>query len=196
MALVLLAEVTSEADTGCPDVAKLGELHEAKARAELRQADVLAPGSDVVAAGGTRIADIAIVKGLMGPAEAAGGAALSGPDGEAAIKALERLGHRAPAVFFTLSCPDPSVPDEARTARIRLQIEAVGAELVVAVDDVAAADVAAAFGVKRLGFGSVTKAYGRRLLAVDGLEASLGDEARKRRVWRQLAPATPPPPVY
>ena len=46
----------------------------------LGAADALAPGSDIVASGGGLLAQVALVKGLPGPAEAAGGAALSGVD--------------------------------------------------------------------------------------------------------------------
>ena len=37
-----------------------------------------------------------------------------------------------------------------------------------------------------LSFGVPAHVRGRVLLAVDGLEASLADEARKKRVWEQF----------
>ena len=57
--------------------------------------------------------------------------------------------------------------------------------LAVALDAVAAHDLAAAAGLESLPFGKPSW-WGRTLLAVDGLEASLTDAARKRRVWSQF----------
>ncbi|HET6497815.1 MAG TPA: hypothetical protein VFH17_02000, partial [Coriobacteriia bacterium] len=57
---------------------------------------------------------------------------------------------------------------------------------IVALDAVAAEDVAAAFELDALPFGRRVHAGGRQFVAVEGLEASLGDERAKLRVWRQL----------
>lgn len=166
-----------------------------KAAAELAAADRSAPGSDAVPWRGDSMADVFVVKGLPGPAEAAGGAAVSGADGDAADKALGALGHDMSRSFFTLSRPEPGIDPEARSIRLRMQIEAVDPQLVVALDAEAAEDLARAFGV-RLPLGQERRAVGRRMLAVDGLEASLADPARKKRVWRQLQAAKPSGPVY
>lgn len=170
--------------------------HEARARAELAAADALAPGSDVVAWSGSLLPDVVLLKGLPGPAEASGGAALSGADGEAAAKALERLGHAPDALFSALTRPDPAIDQEARGARVRALVEAVGAGLVIALDPEAAVDLAAAFGLRSLSPGREHRAAGRRLVALDGLEASLSDEKLKAKVWRQLQAAAPRGPVY
>jgi hypothetical protein len=166
-----------------------------KTAAELVAADRLAPGSDAVAWRGDMLADVFVVKGLAGPAESAGGAAVSGADGEAADKALAALGHDMAHAFFTLSRPEPGIEPEARSARLRMQIEAVDPRLIVALDAEAGEDLGRAFGV-RLPLGKELRVLGRRMLAVDGLEASLADPARKKRVWRQLQAAKPAGPVY
>ena len=40
------------------------------------------------------------------------------------------------------------------------------------------------------------RVLGRRIEAVDGLEASLADPGRKKRVWKQLQAAKADGPVY
>lgn len=185
------------ADTGVSaGEAELRSLHEARARAELAAADSLAPGSDAVAWRGALFADVVLVKGLPGPAEATGGAALSGADGEAAAKSLERLGWDPATAFFTLSRPVAGLDADRRAARLRAQIEAIDPSLVIALDGEALDDVSAAFGVARPSFGDLARVSGRRIVGCDGLEASLTDPARKQRVWRQLKVAVPEGPVY
>lgn len=190
----------SETMTGQPAYAtrveRIRSEHEGRARAELERAETLAPGSDVVRWSGAVIAEVALVKGCAGPAEAAGGAALSGADGEAADKALAALGWPVDAVFRTLSRPELTVSPDARAARLRTQLEAVGPLVVVALDRVAAEDVALAFGIEALAPSSPVVAGGRRLVAVDDFEASLVDERRKRRVWKQVQAARPDGPVF
>jgi hypothetical protein len=171
-------------------------LFTARATAELAIADTLAPGSDAVAPAGALLADVVAVKGLAGPAEATGGPALSGADGEAVSKALAALGWEAGSVFATLSRPEPGIPAEKRADRLRQQIEAVDPALVLALDAEAAEDLAGAFGVATPRFGDAVRVLGRKIVAVDGMEASLSDPARKRRVWRQFQAAKPDGPVY
>ncbi len=171
-------------------------LHESRARAELLAADALAPGSDAVAWRGAVLAEVAVVKGLPGPAEVSGGEALSGADGEAAVKALGALGYAEDVVYFTLSRPGSGIDTERLAARLRAQIEAVDPVLILAVDEEAAFDVAAAFGIEKPSYGRAERVLGRRFVAVGGLEASLTEPARKRRVWEQLKAARPEGPVY
>jgi len=175
---------------------ELRALYEAKVRAELAAADALAPGSDAVPWRGALLSRVALVKGLAGPAEVAGGAALSGPDGDAASKALEALGYDVGDAFFTLSRPEPGIGLPQRAERLRAQIEAVDPAVVLALDSEAAEDLAVAFGAPPLAFGRESLVLGRRFVAVDGLEASLGDDPRKRRVWSQLKAAAEEGPVY
>jgi hypothetical protein len=189
--------MTALEDSGLTDRARaIRAAHETKARAELAIADARAPGSDVVVWRGCLVPDVAVVKGLPGPAEAAGGAAVSGADGEAVARALERLGHDPALVFYTLARPEPGIEPAARADRLRLQIEAVDAALVIALDADAAADLARAFELRALPAGRVVIGCGRRFVAADGLEASLSDPVRKRRVWRQLSAAAPAGPVF
>jgi uracil-DNA glycosylase len=202
VAVVLGEPVSQSADTdpaGTEAFAARAEAIRAifaeKTAAELAAADRLAPGSDAVAWRGDLLADVFVVKGLPGPAEAAGGAAVSGADGEAADKALAALGHDMTHAFFTLSRPEPGIDPEACASRLRMQIMAVDPRLVVALDAEAGEDLGRAFGV-RLPLGQEQRVLGRRMLAVDGLEASLADPARKKRVWRQLQAAKPAGPIY
>lgn len=176
--------------------AQIRSLAEARVRAELAEADRLAPGSDAVSWRGALLAEIAFVKGLAGPAESAGGAACSGADGEALGKAAEALGYPPDSAFFTLSRPEPGLAAGRRAARLRLQLESVDARTIVALDAAAAEDLAAAFETPPLRFGAVATVLGRRLAAVDGFEASLSDEAAKRIAWRQLQAARAMGPVY
>lgn len=175
---------------------RLRELHQARAAAELAEADAIAPGSDTVAWRGSLLPAVAVVKGLPGPAEESGKAAVSGADGVAAVKALEALGFDGSQVFFTLSRPARDIDPAALVGRLRAQIEAVDAPVVVALDAQAAEDLAAAFDLPSLTFGVEARAAGRRLVAVDGLEASLGDTTAKRRIWEQIAAARPQESVF
>lgn len=179
-----------------PTVDELRSIRDARAREELRAADALAPGSDRVAWRGAVSAPVAVVKGLPGPAEASGGAAMSGVDRTALDKALTALGWDRAEVFHTLSRPEPSMDRDSLEARIRLQLEAVDPRVVIALDDEAATDVAAAFGLDALKPGAPRRAYGRVLVALGGFEASLADDRRKRLVWSQLKAAAPPGPLY
>ena len=85
-----------------PSAEEVRARFEAKARAELAAADLLVPG--VRRGGVARLSGpaVAVVKGLPGPAEASGGAAVSGADGDAVAKALEKLGHDPAQTFYTL----------------------------------------------------------------------------------------------
>lgn len=176
--------------------AQVEALFAARAKAELAAADALAPGSDAVAGSGALFAEVCAVKGLAGPAEATGGPALSGADGAALGKALAALGWDPQALFCALSRPEPGIPAERRADRLRVLIEAVDPTLVLALDAEAAVDVAEAFGIAVPAFGAPVWVLGRRVLAVEGLEASLSEPARKARVWRQLQAAKPEGPVY
>jgi hypothetical protein len=177
---------------------ELREAFEGKARAELAAADALAPGSDIVGWRGCLVPVVAVVKGYPGPAEASGGPAVSGADGEAISKALERLGYDSSQVFYTLSRPAPDVGAEQREARLRAQIEAVDAPLVIALDREAAQDLAHAYGASAPPPGVAVRIAGRRFVACDGLESALGtaDATVKARLWEQLTAAAPEPPVF
>ena len=139
------------------------------------------PGS-VVAPSGCAPADVLLVKGEASEGDLATGLALGGQDGEAARKALSALGWSAEPFAV---CTRPGDMTLAAASLVSL-IEAVDPDLIVAVDRIASIDVATALGIEQLEFGTVLRVAGRSVLAIDGLEASLSDEDRKRRVWSQL----------
>jgi hypothetical protein len=172
-------------DSSAPTRGEVEGRYEAKVRAELAAADRLAPGADIVSASGALLAQVALVKGLPGPAEAGGGSSLSGSDGAAADSALTALGYDPSAAFRILSRPEPGLEREQRVARLRYSLEAVDPAVVIALDAEAAEDVREALGFERCAFGHPVKVAGRTVVAVDGLEASLGDPSRKKRVWKQ-----------
>ncbi len=179
-----------------PVAKDIAALCEAKVRAELAAADAAAGlQASVPSWSGSVFPAVALLKGEPGPAAQAGGGAITGPDGEAAEKALAALGMGG-ATWSTLSRPAPGLSTERAATRLRTQLCAVDPAVAVALDAVAASDLAAAYGLGSLGFGTPVAAGGMTLLAVDGLEASLDDEPRKRAVWSQLrgllqAPAHP-----
>jgi hypothetical protein len=192
--VVLVSEV---ADRPVSDEARaLRSLIKNRARAELMAADSVAPGSDTVRWRGSLLPAVAVVKGSPGPAESSGDPAFSGADGEAAAKALVALGYEESQLFYTISRPQAGVDPELRARRLRLQIEAVDAPVVIATDVSAAEDVARAFGLDAVTFGEEVVTSGRRLVAVDGLEDSLSSKERKRIIWAQFAAAKPPRGLY
>jgi len=198
VAVVRQPPVTEPNDTAIDTVAdKLRLLHEARVKAELAASNALAPGSDRVAPRGGLMAQIAVVKGLPGPAEASGGAAMSGADGTALTKALEALGYAEDSMFFTLSRPEPGIDRERASDRLRLQLESVDPRVIVALDAEAATDIAEAFGCEEPVPGSAPlRVLGRRIVAVSGFESALADPKSKQRVWAELKAAKPEGPVY
>jgi uracil-DNA glycosylase len=156
-----------------------------KARAELDLADAEAGVTEPPSWTGAPLARTMLVKGMPGPDDLASGTALGGADGEAAAKALEALGYDPHSVIALISRPS-SAEQEARSRRVRLQIEAVDPARVVSLDRIAAGDVAEATGGELAQPGVAVEWMGRTLLWVDGLEDSLVDERRKADVWKQF----------
>lgn len=161
--------------------AELSSMYDAKVRAELADADYAA-GLTAPSWSGVPLASIVAVKGVPGEAERAGEPVLSGADGEALRKALAALGEDTEL----LAVLSRSAKPEGDRERLRVQLASADPSVVIALDAAAAADVSEAFGVGGLPFGEPVRLAGTVLLAVDGLEESLGDESRKKRVWRQL----------
>lgn len=149
-------------------------------------ADSVVPGADIVPVTGSLMPAVLAVKGRPGPAEQAGGGAMSGADGEALAKALSALGFDAERVAAVVSDPVGTTATEERSRRLRLVIEALDPDIVLALDIDGGTDAAAAMGVAEPPPGRLVTAGLRALLVVDGLEASLGEESRKRRVWGQI----------
>jgi len=182
---------------GIDDAAhRIRALHERRAAAELAAADLLCPGADAVGWRGDLLAVVMAVKGLPGPAESSGDPAMSGADGEAFRKAVETLGWPPEQVFYTLSRPEPGLEPARCADRLRAQVEAIDPRVVVALDQTAAADLAAGFGLASIEAERPVTISGRLLVVVDGFEASLGDERAKRASWRQLQYARPAGPLF
>ncbi|PKQ10355.1 MAG: hypothetical protein CVT69_00145 [Actinobacteria bacterium HGW-Actinobacteria-9] len=166
-------------------VAALAVLYDARTTAELADAAGMLPGSDRIPHGGDLHAGILLVKGLPGPAEETGAPVLSGPDGDAALRALGALGVGG-AYCAVLSRPGAASDERAVAMRLRHMIESIDPWCVIALDGVAALDVSQALGCPTPDFGVPVRVTGRSVVAVDGLEASLTDPIRKKRVWSHL----------
>lgn len=163
---------------------------------------------------GNAFSPIVLVKGELNEAERAGGDVLAGADGDALRAALGRLGY-APEDFCALSAVAgagdrtvvPTTPAGSMLSPdvFREALEALDPEAIVLLDDVAATEMREAyaaelaaieqFDVAMLAPGLVARVLGRRVLALDGFEAALGDAAAKQRMWaylKQLPPAGAP----
>ena len=169
----------------------LQAMYEEKARAEIEWADSLVPGSGSVAGSGDVLGRTLLVKGRPGPEDLARGKALAGADGEAARKALDALGVDTSSVFGICSRPVEDAAPDRLQERLAFQIEAVDPALIIALDEDAAVDVVSIAGLERPAYGDLVEWRGRRIVAIEGLEASLADEARKRRVWSQFKAIAP-----
>lgn len=170
----------------------LAALFRRKAEAELASSEA-SLGARSIAWSGEADAGIALVKGTPGEADVRDGRALAGLDGDAARKALVALG-LGDRVFATVSRPVPS-DHHTLVARLALQLEAVDPGVIVALDPLAAADVAEALTCTPPRPGAPVRVRGRIVLALEGLEASLGDETAKRRVWQQFQALRSAPPA-
>jgi hypothetical protein len=168
--------------TPVPGVAEIEAAFRGKAEAEAAAACEQLTGGRF-SCNGDPSAPVLLLKGVAGPVDIEEKLALAGDDGRAATASLERLG--LPEGWAgAITRPEPAAAaDPAALARL---VEACDPVFVVALDREAAEDAAAAVGLERLPFGRPASLRGRVWLAVDGLEASLTDPARKRRVWAQL----------
>lgn len=167
------------------DAGRIDRLYRAKARAELAAADGGLGSTAAVASIGSEIAAVLLVKGEPSSADLAAGRVLEGADGAAAAKALEALGVGS-GDWYALCSRAADAPAPALVRRLELAVEAVDPKLVVALDAIAARDLADAFGLADLPPGRPVTARGRTLGAVAGFGASLDEPARKALVWRQL----------
>jgi hypothetical protein len=170
---------------GPEHLAELRALYLAKAKAEQDDADALLPTLRVLS-GGDPLARVLLVKGVPGLADVAAGEALAGADGDAARAALQALGVGTSSVLAVVTRAAAGARGDPAVERLGRYLESADPGIAIALDEVAAADLAAAAGLGSLVFGEAVRVHGRLLLAVDGLEASLADEARKKRVWKQL----------
>lgn len=183
---------------------KRGALLEAK-RLELE--DLACRGVRVC---GNAFSSIVLVKGALNAEERSGGDVLGGADGVALRAALERLGY-PPEDFCALSAlagvgesgvvatvePGDPLPPEL----FRWVLETLDPEAVVLLDDEAASAMREAyaeelaqieqFDVAMLEPGFVARVLGRRVLALGGFEAVLGDAQAKQRAWAYLKQVPP-----
>lgn len=159
---------------------------------------------------GNAFSPILLIKGDLDEAERAGGELLTGADGGALRSALSRLGWE-PEDFCALSAVagagDSSIvpdvdPGQLLTVDLfREAVEALDPEAIILLDNTAAdllretyADALAIiedFNTAMLVPGLVAQVLGRRVLALDGFEASLTDKREKQRMWayiKQLPP--------
>lgn len=159
--------------------------YEAKARAELGDAEALASG----AAKGWRgrpLGALAFVIGAPSDADAQAGEPLRGEAGEAAAKAAEAFGVCGADVVAIASRPVAGLSAAVRARRLRLAVEAADPAAVIALDAEGAQDLAAAFEIEALDAGRPVLAHGRTLGSAGDLAASLADAPAKVRVWRAM----------
>lgn len=161
---------------------------------------------------GNAFSPIVLVKGQLNDAEAAGGDLLAGADGQALRAALTAIGY-APEDFCALATVAGKTDEPAAVPAggplpqglFREALEALDPEAVILLDTAAAdlmretyADALVAiedFDTAMLKPGLVAHVLGRRVLVLDGFEASLGDKREKQRMWayiKQLPPAGAP----
>jgi hypothetical protein len=161
--------------------AALAAAYEAKARAELGDADAIAaamPGAWAGTIVGPRIAFV--VGEPHGPGPEA--PLLDERAAGAVSKAADALGAHG-AVFTIASQPAGGAGEEARGRRLRLALEAVDPIAVIALDAHAADDLAAAFGMEDLRPGRPVRVAGRTLGSAGDFASSLGDPDAKAKSW-------------
>ncbi|WP_368133683.1 hypothetical protein [Collinsella bouchesdurhonensis] len=160
---------------------------------------------------GNAFSPIVLIKGDLNEEERAGGALLGGADGTALRASCTAIGY-APEDFCALAAvagegDDPALTLGATlpTEVFREALEALDPEVVLLLDAAAAdlmretyADALVAiddFDTAMLKPGLVAHVLGRRVLALDGFEAALGDKREKQRMWayiKQIGPAGAP----
>lgn len=160
---------------------------------------------------GNAFSPIVLIKGELNEGERAGGALLSGADGTALRASCTAIGY-APEDFCALASVAGEGDDPALEAGktlptevFREALEALDPEAVLLLDTAAAdlmretyADALVAiddFDTAMLKPGLVAHVLGRRVLALDGFEAALGDKREKQRMWayiKQIGPVGAP----
>ncbi len=140
---------------------------------------------------GSLLPAILFVKGRAGSCETAGGGILSGPDGEALVKALPRLGfHPEEWCACLLVLPDGSALVDDDLVGV---IGVLDPLVTVALDGDATLAVTRALGLPRAPrpLAPVTH-LARPVVSVDGFETMLSTQDGKRRAWEQLRVARRP----
>jgi hypothetical protein len=169
-----------------PDVSasdRLGAAYEAKARAELADADAVAgaaSGSWEGSLVGARIAFLVARRDVPAP-----GPILADRTAEAMAGAADALGS-ADATFVLVTRPSLKASAEARARRLRIALEAVDAPAVIALDNESAEDLAAAFELDALRPGTPVRVLGRSLGSVGDFTALLDDSKAKAGAWSAM----------
>lgn len=161
---------------------------------------------------GNAFSPILLIKGDLNAEERMGGALLAGADGKALRAALLAIGWEPQdlCVLSSVRGKRAAVPEAASsgapgesgtaaslsTETFREAVETLDPEAIVLLDDEAAglmretyADALALiedFDTAMLKPGLVASVLGRRVLALDGFEAALGDPSQKQRMWAYL----------
>lgn len=148
---------------------------------------------------GSGFSPVVLVKGELNNDEMQGGKLLGGADGRALRAALSAIGWQ-PEDYCALAAV-AGAGDPLPTELFREALEALDPEAVVLLDAAAAhvmreayADALAIiedFNTAMLEPGLVAPVLGRRVLALDGFEASLADPAAKQRMWAYLKQLPP-----
>ena len=149
---------------------------------------------------GNPLASLIAIKGIPGSYELAGAPPFSGPDGLALDKVFGRLdwgfGSLDTRVWFGIVLSLPEQP-ALKPQELRLICELVDPLLIVTLDDPARLAIIETFSPvdealpTSFPSGAETWVLGRHLVSVEGFEASLGDEASKQKVWKQLKRCAP-----
>lgn len=158
---------------------------------------------------GNATSSIVLVKGELNQEELAGGDLLAGNDGAALRAALTRLGWPPEDVCCLAAVAGKgetghAVADTGELLPVevfREALEALDPEAVVLLDNTAAHAMREAYGdalaqieqfdEAMLKPGLVAHVLGRRVLALDGFEASLASPREKQRMWAYLKQLPP-----
>ena len=155
----------------------------AKAGAEAAAADALMDAPQGAWGGLLVGARIAFVVGVP-----AGSGVLESRVRDAVEKVAQALGTSG-AIFTMSTRPVQGADPEDAAHRARLLIEAVDPPVVIALDPLAAEDIAEAFEVSALRPGGAVRAFGRALGSAGDLAASLDDPKAKARAWSSMKAA-------
>lgn len=152
---------------------------------------------DLQAAGfllaGSAFAPVLLVKGELDDAERDGGPLLGGADGAALQAALDRLGYPDDGWgACSAVVREGGAWRACASCDLAWAVEVFDPELVVALDDKAAEGLAACWDLAvSLRPGKVVRVRGRRVLALGGFAAALGDPRKKQLMWARLKQVPP-----
>lgn len=162
---------------------QLETLYEAKAAAELADAFEGWAAAGVAPWRGAALSRLAFLIAQPSEEDLAAGEPLRGRAGEAADKSAVAFGVGPDAYFVAVT---RGAGAGCASDRLRLVLEAADPAVVIALDDAAAEDLAAACGLERLRAGVPIRARGRVVGAAGDLAASLDDPTSKKRVWAAM----------